>query len=372
MIILRKKEKLRRRYPATLKKYGKGYFSITDERICFETDKHGCVLEMEMDRLYNWTKKKKSIIIRWMESKQPKQKDTYKIFAPVGRIGSCEIEKFGKWNGSKVDMQEVHLALFYAFCDYFTYGTKGIGFYGTVEGKGYNHFFNDRKQMELDQWSEKHNMRGMIKQVNEEIAKYLKKATGETLLDQEAMKYLKLREAWKYDERIHRTSKVLSSAMERSENEEFKGCGPSKIGINDNITYGGGLPHTIEQWEADIRKWEAEGNTDKLEEYREPSNVVKKGWNRKFKGGTVYDIVKGLKEDIVLKTRLNEILLEQTFTTTRQHEQYADEVDKILTEKYERGEDISNYTPQVELAEDKTASAIQFLREYKKKIKQIP
>ncbi len=126
MIVLRKGEELRRRYPGRIKDLGigKGALYFTDRRVCFESDKKGMCLQVYYDKLYNWTKKKRSIVLRWREP-QPGQEI---------RVGDhkfdVEVEPDGsKFNGDRLTTWEVSKSLYYQVVKYHRIGYGGAGLY---------------------------------------------------------------------------------------------------------------------------------------------------------------------------------------------------------------------------------------------------
>ncbi len=140
MIILRRGEKIKRRYPAKTKKdgAGKGTLHFTNLRVVFESDKHGFCFECGYQYLYNWTRKKKSIIIRWHE---PMKKGEEWDWGCPQYSAEFEIADT-KFNGGKLLVWEVSKSLFY----------RMVFFHKASEGPAWASGFYFDKNKSLYSW----------------------------------------------------------------------------------------------------------------------------------------------------------------------------------------------------------------------------
>ena len=368
MIVLEKHERLRRRYPAELKKYGKGIFYITSKRLVFEADKHGAVFVLKFDRLYNWSKAKKSITIRWYAQEQNhiREVDRVNTFRPVGPIDSAEF-KFDKKDGKKIDLEEVHYALFYALTDFYTYGTRGLGYYFDHQGNMYNHFFNHNKNnKKINRTNSGITATEIAINVIEESM--MEKMHGEALLTHEVNKHFLLREAWKYDDRLMDNGALSHHKYSKGEtgNEEYRGCGPESVNLVESLR--NCIQATldcIKRTEDEIKELEAAGNTGKLEEYIEPNTKPQKFFSFMFKGGNKYDWLQHCKNSLAIEKRILELVPKQEFKSNRQCDQYWIDLDRMITERFESGQDISDYAPEIKMLEVWTPKVVKHLKEFK-------
>ena len=182
-------ERIRRRYPASIKKMGKGTLYITSRRVVFESRDHGLCLDLHFRWLYEWfpTGNRKNRL-SWFEP-DPDTKDvrlTDKTF-------DCEVvlERRGdKW---KPDPIEFHYALCFAYTEWIDNEQMQSGWYFGSDGKMRNHYMlAGSKQKTTDTYpgfpddqSLKWQMVHQGAAVREEVHKYFKDATGERLIDQE-------------------------------------------------------------------------------------------------------------------------------------------------------------------------------------------
>lgn len=130
MITLRENERLERRYIAKIKQenVGKGVLYYTNQRVCFESDKHGLVLELELGDLYNWGRDKKHLYIQYWKNEY--EKDTIKI------------EIIEKFHGGIVSTFEVALSLYYRYVFFKKWGPKAEGFYLNNKQEPLTHFWD--------------------------------------------------------------------------------------------------------------------------------------------------------------------------------------------------------------------------------------
>lgn len=67
-----------------------------------------------------------------------------------------------------------------------------------------------------------------------------------------------------------------------------------------------------------------------------------------------------------------ELVPKQEFQSQNQCDQYWIDLDRMITERFESGEDISNYTPEIELREVVTPKVVAGLKKYKTLCTEIP
>ena len=147
MIILRRNEKIKRRYPAKTKKdgAGKGTLYFTNTRVVFESDKHGFCFECGYQYLYNWTRKKKSIVLRWHE---PMRKGEEWDWGCPEYSAEFEIADT-KFNGGKLLVWEVSKSLFFRMITFHkeSYGKVwASGFYSDKDNSLYSWWQDTEKE----------------------------------------------------------------------------------------------------------------------------------------------------------------------------------------------------------------------------------
>ena len=401
MIRIRKDEYIRRRYDAKIKGYGDGTLFLTNKRLCFESSKHGVCFNLELAHIWDWLAKKKKIRIRWQELYPGQSQIPFD-----SEIFSVDIELIKK-NGYRADPKEVHFALFYAYTDEVKYGYDGLGWY--VNEKRELHHRYDltpqkyktsgmREVMEVKQWQvdileeqellkaagidekQRYELLGDFVAYGDEWVEFFKKNTGKTQFEQDIFIRVVNRKAWQKDGIF---DKVYGLKTKEQIEKRLKGIASEK----GMIVWG---KNTIEHLRQDIAKYEKENNTEKLTEVFLP-NTAKPGEkpvkyvnifgvtqtqqraididseNTGFlplKGGTRYDMVKNLTLDLSVYKRLEEILSQMRFEFYNQFKRARFVVGVKLLEKIEKGEDISNYVPKVELPESKMIWAEKHITEY--------
>ena len=394
MIRIRKDEYIRRRYDAKIKGYGDGTLFLTSKRLCFESSKHGVCFNLELAHIWDWLAKKKKIRIRWQELYPGQSQIPFD-----SEIFSVDIELIKK-NGYRADPKEVHFALFYAYTDEVKYGYDGLGWY--VNEKRELHHRYDltpqkyktsgmREVMEVKQWQvdileeqellkaagidekQRYELLGDFVAYGDEWVEFFKKNTGKTQLEQDIFIRVVNRKAWQKDgifdkvyglktkEQIEKRLKNRSESTSHDEN-------------------------TIKHLKQDIAKYEKENNTEKLTEVFPPSHAKPGEQPVRYMnvfgaddcqvhssnprqhipnlGGTRHDMVKNLTRRLPVWKRLEEILTPMRFEFHSQYEEVRFAVTMKLLEKIEKGEDISNYVPKVELPESKTIWAEKHITEY--------
>lgn len=182
-------ERIRRRYPASIKKMGKGTLYITTRRVVFESRDHGLCLDLHFRWLYEWFPTgNRKCRLSWFEP-DPDTKDvrlTDKAF-------ECDVvlERRGdKW---KPDPIEFHYSLCFAYTEWVDHEQMQSGWYFGSDGKMRNHYMlAGSKQKTTDTYpgfpddsTLKWQMVHQAAAVREEVRDYFKGATGERLIDQE-------------------------------------------------------------------------------------------------------------------------------------------------------------------------------------------
>ena len=190
MIVMRdRNERVRRRYPATIKKMGKGTLYITTHRIVFESEKYGVCLDLHFKWLHEWyPAAKRKVRLSWHEP-DPKTNDVRVTDETFGAEIVLE-RRQDKW---KPDSIEFHYSLCFAYTEWTDDGMLMGGWYFGRDGKVRNHYrLAGPKQKTLDQYPAPADKRDAWLQrglhdhdTEKEIAKYAKRCTGERLIDQE-------------------------------------------------------------------------------------------------------------------------------------------------------------------------------------------
>ena len=396
MIRIRKDEYIRRRYDAKIKGYGDGTLFLTNKRLCFESSKHGVCFNLELVHIWDWLAKKKKIRIRWQELYPGQSQIPFD-----SEIFSVDIELIKK-NGYRADPKEVHFALFYAYTDEMKYGYDGLGWHVNEERELHHRYdltphkygtVGLHQIMEVQQWrvdmleeqellkaagineKQRYELLGDFVAYGDEWVEFFKKNTGKTPLEQDIFIRVVNRKAWQKDgifDKVYglRTKEQIEK---RLKNRSEKGTVVMK-------------KNTIEHLRQDIAKYEKENNTEKLTEVFPPSHAKpgeqpvnytnlfgvtisqEYSWKNTgglpSKGGTRQDHVKAYTKALPVYKKLEEILSQMRFDFYHQYEQVRFAVGVKLLEKIEKGEDISNYVPKVELPESKMIWAEKHITEY--------
>ena len=397
MIRIRKDEYIRRRYDAKIKGYGDGTLFLTSKRLCFESSKHGVCFNLELAHIWDWLAKKKKIRIRWQELYPGQSQIPFD-----SEIFSVDIELIKK-NGYRADPEEVHFALFYAFTDEMKYGYDGLGWHVNEERELHHRYdltphkyktSNMQEVMEAQQWrvdileeqelekaagieneKQRDELLANLVTWGDEYVEFFKKNTGKTPLERDIFIRVISRIAWGKDgiyDKVYglRTKEQIEK---RLKNRSEKGM----IVMTKNA---------IEHLRQDIAKYEKENNTEKLTEvfpprYAKPGEEPVKYMNvfgatesqshareniegLLGKAETRYGILKKMTCELPIYERLEEILTPMRFEFHSQYEEVRFAVMFKLLKKLEKGEDISNYVPKVELPESKTIWAENHITEY--------
>ena len=182
-------ERVRRRYPATLKKMGKGTLYITTHRVVFESASHGVCLDLHFQWLFEWFPTgPRKCRLSWFEP-DPKTRDV----RLTDETFDCEIvleRRADKW---KPDPIEFHYSLCFAYTEWVEDEKMQSGWYIGADDKVRNHYrLAGSKQKTIDEYPGEGDEEPIRMQMvfhaadtREEIRKYFKGATGERLVDQE-------------------------------------------------------------------------------------------------------------------------------------------------------------------------------------------
>ena len=398
MIRIRKDEYIRRRYDAKIKGYGDGVLFLTSKRLCFESSKHGVCFNLELAHIWDWLAKKKKIRIRWQELYPGQSQIPFD-----SEIFSVDIELIKK-NNYRADPKEVHFALFYAYTDEMKYGYAGLGWHVNEERELHHRYdltphkyktSGMQEVMEVQQWhvdileeqellkaagieneKQEDELLGDFVPYRDEWVEFFKKNTGKTPLEQDIFIRVISRKAWEKDGIF---DKVYGLKTKEQIEKGLKGIASEKgtVVMKKNA---------IEHLKQDIAKYEKENNTEKLTEVFPPShakpgeqpvnymNVFGAKVSQEYswkntgslpsKGGTRHDMLKNWTRGLPVWKRLEEILNPMRFDFYHQYKQVRFAVGVKLLEKLEKGEDISNYVPKVEIPESKTIWAEKHIREY--------
>ena len=190
MIVMRERnERVRRRYPATIPKMGRGTLYITTHRVVFESEKFGVCLDLHFRWMHEWyPKAKRKVQLSWHEP-DPKTNDVRITDETFGTEVVLE-RRQDKW---KPDSIEFHYSLCFAYTEWTDDDMLREGWYFGRDGKMRNHYrLAGPKQKTVeeypapadkrDEWlrRDKH-----VIDTRKEIAKYARRCTGERLIDQE-------------------------------------------------------------------------------------------------------------------------------------------------------------------------------------------
>lgn len=183
-------ERVRRRYPATIKKMGAGTLYITTHRVVFESEKYGVCLNLHFQWLHEWyPTAKRKVQLSWHEP-DPKTNDVRVTDETFGTEIVLERRR-DKW---KPDAIEFHYSLCFAYTEWTDDDMLQEGWYVGRDGKMRSHYrLAGPKQKTVDQYkdhlkegAEGWLVRGLHQyETEKEIAKYAKRCTGERLIDQE-------------------------------------------------------------------------------------------------------------------------------------------------------------------------------------------
>ena len=182
-------ERIRRKYPASIKKMGKGTLYITTSRVVFESKDHGVCLNLHFRWLFEWFPvARRKCRLSWFEP-DPDTKDvrlTDKTF-------ECEIVLERRSDQWKPDPIEFHYSLCFAYTEWVDNEQMQSGWYVGADGKVRNHYrLAGSKQTTADEcaggaddpslkWRKVHHAH----ETRKEIRRYFENATGERLVDQE-------------------------------------------------------------------------------------------------------------------------------------------------------------------------------------------
>ena len=182
-------ERIRRRYPASIKKMGKGTLYITTSRVVFESKDHGVCLNLHFKWLFEWFPvARRKCRLSWFEP-DPDTKDVRLTDKPF----ECEVVLERRSDQWKPDPIEFHYSLCFAYTEWVDNEQMQSGWYVGADGKVRNHYrLAGSKQKTVDEcpggaddpslkWRKVHHAH----ETRREIHRYFENATGERLVDQE-------------------------------------------------------------------------------------------------------------------------------------------------------------------------------------------
>ena len=182
-------ERIRRKYPASLKKMGKGTLYITTSRVVFESKDYGLCLELHFKWLYEWFPvARRKCRLSWFEP-DPDTKDVRLTDKPF----DCEVVLERRSDQWKPDPIEFHYSLCFAYTEWVDNEQMQSGWYVGADGKVRNHYrLAGSKQKTADEypgdaddpslkWQKVHH----AGETRKEIHRYFENATGERIVDQE-------------------------------------------------------------------------------------------------------------------------------------------------------------------------------------------
>ena len=390
MIVLQNGEKLRRRLPGKLKKFGKGTFYITNQRICFEHEKHGLCFDLGLNHLCHWRiRGKRTIQFKWQEH-TPHQVEAFDKW-PVNFEPEfdCEIE-FDRKNfaGIEIKAEHVAMALYLAYINYWPYGMRTMGYWADTQGRLWNLFFADGKeepitggddsmrfeakdleirggqiQMLHDLGCSKNGCKDciMLYQSKEELIPD-EGNPGETLLEQELYENLM---TIAYEER-----NMLRDRTGRPDPEHSYGIDMMR---EDMRNMAAGYDVSQKRFEDEIKKYESEGNTTELQKVTPASKAsLKISWP--FPEGTIYDTAKHNKKLGKIFQRaaivMDEIMENDpdAFETPGGFDGHHSKVLRAISNHLKAGNDISNYTPEPKIEKRVYEHYLTDIPEYRKRL----
>ena len=182
-------ERIRRKYPASIKKMGKGTLYITTSRVVFESKDHGVCLNLHFRWLFEWFPvARRKCRLSWFEP-DPDTKDVRLTDKPF----ECEVVLERRSDQWKPDPIEFHYSLCFAYTEWVDNEQMQSGWYVGADGKVRNHYrLAGSKQTTADEcaggaddpslkWRKVHHAH----ETRKEIRRYFENATGERLVDQE-------------------------------------------------------------------------------------------------------------------------------------------------------------------------------------------
>ena len=360
MIIKKKGEETLRETRGKIKGYGKGTFHITNQRVCFDSDKDGMVFNLDYPMLFNWELKKKGIIIKWQEL--PEGRTTLTAEDPIHKVEiDLECVKHPKDKLSTPDI--IHYTLFYAYTNsYDCVGRLGYGWHMNEKGELVHRF---RKYSE-PMLSERDLVNfGVIRENIEKL--WIEDGTGDEKLDQMIFENNEMWNAWQKNNMYHYKQGRTSDEMNQNS---------LKTGIPNSLDSSiGNYERGLAQEEAEIAELKEAGNTAELEK------IIPSNWTggKDFLGrplskttrapsGNRYSSLEHTKKLLKAAIRAKEIISGMEFEYYRQYMTYnADVFDSLMAKQYEN-EDIATYIPEIEKIPDHTIAAKKRIEERRQKI----
>lgn len=274
MITMRERgERIRRKYPASLKKMGKGTLYITTSRVVFESKDYGLCLELHFKWLYEWFPvARRKCRLSWFEP-DPDTKDVRLTDKPF----DCEVVLERRSDQWKPDPIEFHYSLCFAYTEWVENEQMQSGWYVGADGKVRNHYrLAGSKQKTVDEypgdalkWQKVEH--GAV--TRKEIHRYFENATGERLVDQE----LKWRGWDEWDEgshtldpkRTHPGKKVIPYEPEYEKLKEYYPAWRQPT-----------FEETASRWNLPVKSAMLESASIRMDEEKKRGDTVRglKGW----------------------------------------------------------------------------------------------
>ena len=380
MIVLRRGERLRRRYPARMKKDGDGTLYITSRRMCFETDRKGLCFDLDYDYVSNWSCDDRSLTVGW----QDEHRNTHDLVTHEPDSHSRVRFRGRKADGSRLTMLEVHYSLFYAYTDHWRHGMRGLGYYADQAGRLWNHW----DACHAEQKPVTPTPDGlMIKKLAMEAQarQILADGLGGTVIDASGpMAGMSLEEQDAYMEehmpdgfdplRVSGGRLLLEQdivdrlvtfeAYGRDVSHDLdNGLPEKKYMAQDHATYCIKSSHDgiivtgtnlVEEFKARIKKMEEENSTGELTKIHPAGKEVGSA-HRPIGSGTIYDGLKYEKQRLAMELRARDIVLkrisEGVHMTTGEHKRYWREIIGQMYTWADKGGRIEDFEPGAEIAE---------------------
>ena len=390
MIVLQNQEKLRRRLPGKLKKFGKGTFYITNQRICFEHEKHGLCFDLGLNHLCYWRiKGKRTIQFKWQEHTPHQVEGFNRLPTNAEPEFDCEIE-FDRKNFAGIEIQAKHvaMALYLASVNYWPNGMRTMGYWTDSQGRIWNLFDADGKakpiinnepksyedkemiiNCRLDQ--ELHDLGCTRKGCQSDCPELTPEdrgmippegTAGSTLLEQEIYEFLQRN---RYESRNE-----IRSPNGRDKPE-------SLYGIQDRLetmkTVADGYNGRVVVREKNIKKYEAEGNIEELQKVIPAGNVTTSiSWP--CPEGTIREKLTHQKKLAKIFTRAEIVMREllknnpDVFGTPGAFKIHKTRVLRALSDHLKAGNDIEHYTPEIKTEKRVFENYLTNIVEYRKRL----
>ncbi len=157
MLILQGGETVRRRYPAKIRKMGKGIFYVTSRRLCFESERHGLSFDLGYGMVYRWGRDKNGVHVEWHEYPEGFERTyegdgLFEFFDHPAHAVKVELAR-KKLDGGPAYPFEAAAAIYYAYMGFHRDGCNGYPKWGgwTFWGKYFDRNGNKKDHFQ-DAW----------------------------------------------------------------------------------------------------------------------------------------------------------------------------------------------------------------------------